>query len=76
MSVGMDIFISADWPREFYHFLQDSDLAMLKSEGKPGVSVGSSYIAEVYAMHLYSLIHTYTYTYTYTHTYTHTHIHT
>ena len=49
MNPGMDILITSDWPREFYHFLQDSDTAALRKDGKPGLYVGSAYIAEVRA---------------------------
>ena len=47
----MDILITEDWPREFYHFLSDHDVATLKKEGKPGLSIGSAYIAEVIYIH-------------------------
>ena len=52
----MDILITEDWPREFYHFLGDHVVATLKKEGKPGLSVGSAYIAEVAYIHTFICI--------------------
>ena len=44
---GCDIFISSDWPREFYHFLDEEDLTNLKAN--IGLSIGCSIVADIAA---------------------------
>ena len=42
---GCDVLLTADWPRETHHFLEEADLAALRSTGV-GMGIGSQGVAD------------------------------
>ena len=43
---GCDVLITSDWPREFYHFLDEEEISSLRTSG-PGLSVGIAQVSEL-----------------------------